>query len=226
MRLKRFLTALLTLALLTAAAGARAAYYSDSAFTAGSEAVSPQTLEDAVRRRQILLALGSAEQGRLYDTVDSLNILDAVSKALFDLEQNLVLLREAEARGLLPLTGDEEAQAAREARETWLWCLQILHSDNGMAFLPAGDYLVQDNDPEGNAARYLASWGLTEEALAEENRIRLLDQKLMAAVTAGTEDEEERLTAYVDWFLERMEQADIRENGLGVAEVCLALKGE
>ncbi len=225
MRLKRFLSVLLT-ALWITAAGAQAEYFSESVFTVGETAVSPQTLESAVKRRQILLALSSAEQGRAYDPADSLNILDIMSKTLFDLEQNWVILQEAEAYGLPPLNSEEEEQAAREARESWLWCLQILHSDNGMAFLPAGDYTPQQDDPEGNAQKYLESWGLTEEALREDSRVRIVEKKLMDAVTADieTEDDEEKLMYYVDWLLDRMQQSDIRENGLGVAEVCLALK--
>ena len=223
--MKKSVCVLLLCAVCLMAGTGCAEYFSWDAVTVNGTVIAPEELEDAMLRHQIRAALRCASYGYGYDMVDRLNIIDAMSKVLFDLEEEILIREQAEALGVDALSDREEEQARALAQEQWTEYLQIAGSENGMAFLPAGNYTVIRDDPQGSLAGYLSSFGLTEEWLYQEARGEIVEEKLMQAVTSHLSDaaEEEKLDYYVSWLLERRDQAAISENALAVAEVCLKL---
>ena len=221
------LSALILILCLTAAHGC-AEYYSDTAITVNDTVITPEELETAMNRHLIRSALSLAERGIAFDITDSLNIIDVLDKELFDLEMNVIIRERIGDMDVEGLTPEEEAQAAAQAHEAFAHCREITASENGMAFLPAGDYQPVEDNAEETITRYLASFGLTEEALAEEARWELLEEKLKAAAgpsLIGNEDDD-LVVLYAEWLLEWYRVADIRESGTGIAEVVLKLAGK
>lgn len=226
--MKKYLSLLLALLLCLPAGLCRAEYYCGDPVAVGDTVISPATLEKAAQYHLICGALSSAAIGKSYPVTDSISIVDAMSKALFDLEQQIVICAEAEKMGLGELTPEEEAQLSAQAEAEMAKYRAVVFSENGMAFLPAGDYEPVEDDPEETVTRYLASWGLTIDRLFDEEYIYLLETKMQEKVTAHMQDatEDERIDYYTDWILARTDEAGIKENALSVAEVCLALKGD
>jgi len=226
--MKRIVTFVLALMVLTAgAACARAEYFSEAALVVGEQVVTTEELETAMRRYQIQAALDCAALGYGYDVKDSLNIIDAMDKVIFDLEQRLVIQAQTAALEIPELTDEERAAAAEQAEQTWQSCLDIVNSENGRAYLPAGEEAADGNDPRSDAEKYLTSWGLTREFLAQEACDAMTEQKLMAAYAAqqGLTDatEDEQLDAYTEWILQCWQDVGVNEDALAVAEVCMKL---
>ena len=223
--------ALILLLCMTACAGRAEEefFVMESAVTLfGDQSISTAALKKEMTRQQLILALSYAAEGREYDIMDSLNILDLVSKVLFDMEQsamirNLIKLQEPEDR---EVTAEEEAQLRAQAKAEWEEYRAVARSENGMAFLPAGNYVPVPDDPEETITRYFESFGLTEESLYQDALNAALDQKLMQAETAFLEDatEDEKFDYYTDWLLNWFSLAGVQEDPLAVAEVCLRLK--
>ncbi len=200
-------------------------YYSTVALTVDDVEITPQELEEAMRCHLFLSALQMSAYGHEYDTVDRDNIIDTLDKVLFDLELRIVIQDQAEQMGLDELTAGEYDQLWNDALEEWQSIRAQMYGDNAMAYLPAGDYRMIEDDPEGNITRYLASFGLTEDAVYYYLYDQLIEEKLQNAVTgdmdaAGSDD---KISYYTDWLLERFWEADIHENGVGIAEVCFRL---
>ena len=189
--------------------------------------VTAQELREAMRLHDIQAALQCASFGYAYDLTDRLNTLDAMDKVVFDLELRLIIREQAEAMGVAELTEASEEAARAEAEAEWQRSREIVNSDNGLAFLPAGDYEPAPEDEE-NITRYLASFGLTEEVLLREARTRQVEEQLQAAVTAemGEADDEARLMYYVDWILARFDSAEIEEDMAGIEKACFWLDAE
>ena len=221
--MKRLICLLLTLSLASAAVPALAEYYSAVVFTVNdSLQCTPSELEAAVRRHLFINALNSAAYGIAYDMRDPLNIIDVASKELFAAEQAVIVEDHEDAMGI-DLSEEEEAQALAEARTEWEGYRAVVFSETAFPYLPAGDYERIEGDGEGNAARYLESFGVTESVLYREIRARMLEDKLMEEVTAGIEGGDEKIEAYTDLLMIWIQESDIREDGIGVAEVCLEL---
>ena len=113
-----------------------------------------------------------------YNIMDRLNIEDEMDKLVFDMELWYTARDLAESRGLYPLSQEAAAAAAENAEATWEHYRAIAWSNDGMAFLPAGNYQPEENDPEGNLIRYFASFGLTKEALQEKAVLDQTDEEL------------------------------------------------
>lgn len=225
--MKKTVSALLALliCLLAGAGWAEEAFFFPQAAAVGESVISSEELKEDTQSRLLRSALYFAAQGRDYDVIDPVTILDAMSKSLFDLEQREVIFVQALALGAGPLTAEEEAQAAREAAALMAEYRQTAARGEVSAHLPAGEFDYIEGDPEGNLDRYLDSWGLTEERLYNEIYGRMLEEKLEAIVAAEIEDEDEKIDFYTDWILARAEEAPIREDGLAAAEVALSLAG-
>ena len=202
----------------------RYSYSSDAAIVVNDTVVTPEELERAMTLHQIKAALTCAGYGYGIDITDALNIIDALDKELFDIEMKIVTLECEEAMGVEPLTEEEQAQARESAHELWLTYRATVAGENA-AYLPAGDYLRLEGDPEGNVTRYLAGYGLTEETLYEDACYWRQEQKLMEIVLADFEnsDEDEALFYYVDWLSEHYDEAYIYEDPIAIAEVCLQI---
>ncbi len=202
----------------------RADYYSPAALTVDGMVITPQELEMAMRSDLFLSALYMSSYGQEYDTVDRDNIIDALDKVLFDLEIRAVIRNQAEEMGLDELTAEEYEALWEESQAEWMNIRSQLYGYNAMAYLPAGDYRMVEGDPEGNITRYLASFGVTEDTVYSGLFDHLLEQKLQDAVTQDLDaGEDEIVDAYTDWILERFDEAEIIESGVGIAEVCFRL---
>ena len=223
--MKRFFAMVMALLLIAGVAGAETMYFSETAIRVGDTCITPEELEAEVQRRLICSALDCAERGMEFDTVDSLNIIDAMDKTLFDVESALVIRFKADEMGL-GLAEEDWEKAAQQAQKEWdrLWAIAC--SENGMAFLPAGTYTPVD-DPEESLTLYLASWGLTWDALYRIACDDLLYEKVREQALADMDvGEDEVWTAFSYWFLDCWEEIGVEEEALAVAEVCLALKGD
>ena len=203
----------------------REAYYSFTAITVNGWDISPEELEQAMLCHLFQSAVNVSSYGHEYDITDRDNIIDTLDKVLFDLEIRAVIEDQAERLGVDELTEEEYDLLWNETQDSWQALRDALYGENAMAFLPAGDYHWVEGDDEGNITRYLASFGVTEDILYDMLYDQTLEQKLLEAVTADMEnaDEDEKLDVYTNWILERFWEADIHENGVGIAEVCFRL---
>ena len=225
-KMKRILSVFLALTLMAAGVVcARAEYYSDTAAAVGETVITPEELEGAMRLYQIQAALSSAALDYSYDVTDTLNIIDALSKVLFDMELQVVIRAQAEAKGIAALTAEEEKDAAARAESAWNAYKETAMSDAGMAHLPAADY-TPSTDPDETVANYFAAWGLTKDALMQQAKDEILNEKLLRACAADMTDTDEDavLDAYTEWLLGCWADAGVVEDAIGVAEVCLNLK--
>ena len=204
-----------------------AIYFMDKAITVYGKAITTDELEEAMLRHQIEAALSSASYGYAYKINDRLNFIDALDKVIFDLEMQEIIQSEATVRGIDGLPPELAAQAREEAHQKWLSYLEIVRSENGRAYLPAGTYTPDPEHPEENAILYLHSFGLTEEALVADQENYLLETLLQAKVCESMPDadEDERLEFYTDWMVECLDSADIEVDPIAVAEVSLKLAG-
>lgn len=200
-------------------------YYSFTAITVDGWEISPEELEQAMLCHLLQSAVNASSYGHEYGITDRDNIIDTLDKVLFDLELRAVIQHQAEQLGVDELTEEEYSRLWNETEASWQTLRGALYGENAMAFLPAGNYHWIDGDDEGNITRYLASFGVTEETLYAMLYDQTLEQKLLEAVTADMENagEDEKISAYTDWILEKFWEADIHENGVGIAEVCFRL---
>ena len=134
-----------------------------------------------------------------------------MDKVIFALEDRIVIRNLATEYGIA--LDENDLLAAREdADAEWQRYRDIAFSDNGMAYLPAGNYEPAD-DPEETVTRYFASFGLTWDVLLERSCDWLLEEKLQAAYTDGMEGtKDELLMAFVDWQLEVFDEYEIIED--------------
>jgi len=221
---KYVLTLLLTLFLTAAIQACHADYFSPYAFTVNGTQVETEELESAMKRALIEAVLDCASRGYAYDIMDHLNIIDELSKVMFDMEMDLVIREQAQLNGIT-LDEDDRARAQEAAHEAMEHFLEIASSESVMPFMPAGAYERRDNDPQGNLNRYLESFDLTEAALYEDEVTAILDEKLCLAAAGDLagKTEEEKLVLFSDLHLLWYNDADIRENGVATAEVVLSL---
>ena len=198
------------------------------ALVVGGHDITRSDLESAATLYMFEAALNCAGYGYGFDITDRLNIEDEVDKLVFDLKSCYVAQDLAQSMGLYPLSAEASAAAAEDAEAAWERYRRIAWSDNGMAFLPAGDYEYIEDDAEGNLVRYFASFGLTKEALLQKAVWDQADDELKKAVTASMTDksDEELLNYYVDWFLEKMDEEYIVENDDVIARVIDDLAGD
>ena len=203
---KRLMCALLALVCLLSQALAEEAVISVD----GNE-ITRTELKQAVRLELFLGALQCAEYGYALDIVDPLTIEDEMDKVIFALEDRIVIRNLATEYGIA--LDENDLLAAREdADAEWQRYRDIAFSDNGMAYLPAGNYEPAD-DPEETVTRYFASFGLTWDVLLERSCDWLLEEKLQAAYTDGMEGtKDELLMAFVDWQLEVFDEYEIIED--------------
>ena len=167
--MKKLTAILLILVLLLSALSAFAEDADDpAALVIGEHEVTRSELKDALTLYMFEAALSCAENGYGFDIVDRLNIEDEMDKLVFDMERWYVSEDLARGMDLYPLRMAAAVRAKVEAEERWTHYRGIAWSDNGMAFLPAGDYELREDDPEGNITRYFASFGLTKEALYQK----------------------------------------------------------
>ena len=209
--MKKLLVLAFSLVLLLTAAGTPAEEWDDVALTVGERDFTADELKSAVTLHMFEAALQCAEYGYGYDIYDRLNIENDVDIVLFDLQMYSVVRDLAEEAGVYPLSDAAMAAAREKAEQAWARYAGIAASDRGREFLPGGVYEHIEGDPDGNLVRYFASFGLTKDALLDEAIDLQTDAELMAVVTASRTDatEDENLEYYVDWFLEKMDQADI-----------------
>lgn len=200
-------------------------YYASVALTVDDIEFTPQELEEAMRCHLIQSVINVSDYGYEYDITDRDNIIDTLDKVLFDLEIRAVIQEQAEEMGLDDLTEEDYDGIWNEMEEEWQRICEKLISNNIMARLPAGNYYRAGDDAEANITRYLASFGLTKETIFDDLYHYALEKKLKEAVTKDMEDasEDEKRAVYTDWLLERFWEADIHENGVGIAEVCFRL---
>ena len=223
--MKRMIALLLAVLLLAGVGTVQAEdYFSEWAIRIGDVILAPEELEEAMNRSLMLSALSAAERGFEYQITDHLNLIDTLDKVMFDLESAAVLRQQAIRLNVWP-TEEAYQTADEQGHAQWEAYLEIARSENGMAFLPAGNYETAEDDPEQTLLNYLASFGLTEDAVCSQYRDRLLDQYLKEAVTVLMTDatEDELIDYYTDWFIARFDETEIVENGLAVAEVVLRL---
>ena len=191
------------------------------ALTVDDHEVTQSELQDAATLALFEAALSCAGYGYGFDIIDPLNIEDEMDKLIFDIELGYVEMDQAQAMGLYPLSAEAAAAAEQEAEETWQRYLDIAWSDDGMAYLPAGNYQYVEDDPNGNIVRYFASFGLTKEALLEKAVREQAGEELKGAVTASMADQsdEDIIMYYADWILEKMDEAYIEENDMAIQAV-------
>lgn len=184
-----------------------------AALIVNSHEMSRSELKDAATLYLFESALSCAGYGYGFDILDPLNIEDDMDKLVFELESWYTTLDLAQSMGLYPLDAEAEAAAAQAAEETWQQYRAVAWSDDGMAYLPAGNYQYREDDPEGNITRYFASFGLTKEAVLEEAVRDQTHEELKKAVTAGLTDmtEDEIIAWFADWFLDKMDEQYIVE---------------
>lgn len=176
--------------------------------------VTAAELEAEIRLNMFLAALSCAGYGYEYDITDPLNIEDETDKTLFAIELRMVTQAAAFDKDVHVLTPESEERAEKEAAETWERYVEIAMSENGLWFLPAGDYQVIDGDPEGNITRYFASFGLTKEVVLNRAREDQLERQLSEYVTEDEPglDENGKIEAYSDFILIWMDATEIIEN--------------
>ena len=212
--IKKLLALAFSLILLLTAAGAPAEGWDDVALTVGGQDFTADELKSAVTLHLFEGALQCAGYGYGYDIYDPLHVKSDTDVVLFDLKMYTVVRELAEEMGVYPLSAAAMAAAEEEAEQTWNWYAGIAASDRGRDFLPGSVYEHIEGDPDGNLVRYFASFGLTKDALLSEAVRTQTDEELMALVTASRTDatEDENMEYYVDWFLEKLDQADITED--------------
>ena len=202
----------------------RYSYYSSVALTVNDTVITPQELEEAMRASLLRAVLSVRAYGHDYDMADRGNIIDVLDKVLFDLEIRIVIRDQAEIMGLDDLTAEEYESLWDSAQEEWEQLCAQLSGSGVLQDLPKGAYRMDPDDPEGNLIRCLASFGLTEDTLYTEQYDWLLEQKLMDAIAQEMDaDADDRTDVYTDWLVERFDEAEIYESGVGVAEVCFRL---
>lgn len=211
--IKRLLCALLALVCLLSQALAE-----ETVISVDGNEITRAELKQAVRLELFLGALQCTGYGYALDIVDPLTIEDEMDKVIFALEDRIVIHNLAAEYGIA-LDEDDLLTAREDADAEWQKYRDIAFSDNGMAFLPAGNYEPAD-DPEETVTRYFASFGLTYDALLERSCDWLLEEKLKAAYTKdmdGTEDE--LLMAFVEWQLEDFGTSEIIEDTDAIIEL-------
>ncbi len=210
--MKKLTAVLLSALLLSCFAASVGEGGGDVAITVGSENITAQQLKDAIELSMFRGAIECAGYGYAYDIVDPLNIEDEADKVVFDMELRVVIRAEAKERGVDTLSPESEEILQARVEETWNRYTEIAMSENGLYFLPAGEYEPAE-DPEETIRRYFESFGLTKETLAGDITQELVDDQLQAAVTAGMEgNEDDIFMYYIDWTLERFDETDITEN--------------
>ena len=180
-------------------------------------------LEAEIRLYMFMSALECAGEGEEYNILDPENIDDKTYYVVMDIEDRIADRILAEEAGIDTLTSDDEEALTEEANETWERYRAIAWSDDGMAFLPAGDYEVIDGDPEGNITRYFASFGLTEDVLLAQARAELIGNRLRAYVTDPLTDmsRDAKTEYYVQWRNDRFDELGVEED----PEVILLVMG-
>ena len=171
-------------------------------------------LEAEIRLYMFMSALECAGEGEEYNILDPENIDDKTYYVVMDIEDRIADRILAEEAGIDTLTSDDEEALTEEANETWERYRAIAWSDDGMAFLPAGDYEVIDGDPEGNITRYFASFGLTEDVLLAQARAELIGNRLRAYVTDPLTDmsRDAKTEYYVQWRNDRFDELGVEED--------------
>ena len=188
-----------------------AEYVSYEVFTVNGEVLTTTDLDTLMSAYLVRSLLSVTERGFPYDMQDSLTLVDALDKVLFDAKMVMITRQQAAELGI-SLTPEEELKAQEQAAEAW------------SAFLDSADgYLSRSGLEVIEPETFLTFYGLTPELLEQEARDEILDERLSDQVTAGMEDEEEALMAYVDWSLAKMDEAVIQDDVAAAAEVCLAL---
>lgn len=220
--MKKLTAILLILVLLLSALTAFAEDADDpAALVIGEHEVTRSELKDALTLYMFEAALSCAENGYGFDIVDRLNIEDEMDKLVFDMERWYVSEDLARSMDLYPLRMAAAVRAKVEAEERWTHYREIAWSDNGMAFLPAGDYEQREDDPEGNITRYFASFGLTKDALYQKAVWEQAHDEVKKSVTAfmAGQSEDEIIDYFSDWFLGKMDEVSIREDQDVIADV-------
>lgn len=209
---KKLLSVLLALACVFTQTAAEAFISGDApVITVDGTEITWAELKAEVRLELFLGALRCAGYGYALDIVDPLTIEDEMDKVMFAMEDRIATLSLVQENGIT-LAEEDLLRAKEAAAEEWRQYRDIAFSDNGLAYLPAGDYEPAD-DPEENVTKYFASFGLTEDALYARACADLLEEKLRAAYTAGMEGTDEELRmAYIDWTLEAYYEAEIFED--------------
>ena len=226
--MKKLTALLLTLALLVYGLAAFAENGDENdpvALNVNGYEVTESELEAAARLYIFEGALQCAGYGYGLDIVDPLTIEDEMDKLVFDMERWYLSQDLAEGMGLYPLSDEATAEAVAEAEAAWQRYWDIACSDNGMAFLPAGDYQQVDGDDEGNLTRYFASFGLTRETLLDKAVLEQTCEELQKAISAGAPemDDDALITWYADWFIAELQAADITENSDVIARASAEL---
>ena len=223
--MKKLVLAALAVAMLLAAlcgAAAEEATESDPvAFSVGDVQVTASELEAETRLYLFMAALECAEYGEDYYILDPELIDDRADLAVMDIEEHIANRILADDAGVGTLSPDDEEAVRESAHEEWERYRAIAWSENGMAFLPAGDYEVVDGDPEGNITRYFASFGLTEEVLVRFAREELISDRVRESVIEGLSDKsrDEQINYYVQWYFRKLEEIGVTEYKDVIAQV-------
>ena len=198
------------------------------AITVGDEKITADVLKDEIRLELIRSALECAGYGYEYDTVDPENIADRADTVAFDLELRAVVREQARKLGADVLTPEAEEAVEKEVQETWDRYTAIARSDNGMAFLPAGEYEPVEGNPEETLERYFASFGLTKDALRRIAAAEQTDTQVETVVIAGKglKTRDEIIDYYTDWILERYDEMNPVRNNDVINRVIQELAGE
>ena len=220
--MKKLTAVILSLLLLLsfAAAAAEGETGADIAMTVEYTDVTAGQLKDEIELTLFRAAIECAGYGYLFDIVDPLNIEDETDKVLLDMELRIVAQVQAKELGVDTLTPESEALVRERVDEIWNRYCEIAMSENGLAFLPAGDYEPSE-DPEETLRRYFASFGLTRETLTDHISQEVMEEQLKAVVTAGMENmsDDEIISYYADWILGCYDESYITENEEVIAEV-------
>ena len=184
------------------------------AFVVGDIQVKASELEAETRLYLFMAALECAESGEEYYILDPENVDDRAYLAVMDIEERIANRILADEMGVAVLSDEDEESIRKSASEEWERYREIAWNDNGMAFLPAGDYDVVDGDPEGNITRYFASFGLTEEVLARIAREGLIADRIRESVTADLADKsrDEQINYYVQWYFRKLDEIGVEED--------------
>ena len=223
--LKRMLCLLLLPALLCSAALADE-YFTETAFILNGTVITPAQLSAALRFDLFDAAASCAANGYAYSIVDPDNIVDALDKTLFELQSDIIMLQSAEEMGLTELSYSDLVSVMKDAESQWQRYTNIIGSENGLAYLPAGFHKPEGGaDSEEITRLYLAGFGVTMDELLSRAYNDMVEQKLKAAVTAEMADitEEERTEAYANWLVEQFDYASLEEDSIGIAEACVRL---
>ena len=215
--MRKFVAAVLAMVMVFAmcAAIAEGADESDpAAFSVGDTQVTASELEAETRLYLFMAVLECAEYGEDYDIMDPENVDDRAYLAVMDMKERIANRIIMEEEGIAPLSADEEKEAAENGREEWERYRKIAWSDNGLAFLPAGDYEIIDGDPEGNITRYFASFGLTEAGLEAYAREEMIGNKVREYVIGALADmtSDQKIEYYIKWYNQKLDEIGISEN--------------